>query len=148
MADGATEPLSIRPGVQIDPGELRFTFQRSTGPGGQNVNKTSTRVTLRFDVDSSPSLSQPQKNRIRARLATRIAKDGSLRVVSSRHRTQSANRKAALRRFVELLAEALEPVKPRKATKPPAAVNQRRLEQKRRRSSVKQMRRSKSLPDD
>src|SRR5664280_3566590 len=88
----------------------------SGGPGGQNVNKVATKVTLTFDVAASPSLTDAQRDRIRARLATRISKDGVLQVVSQRHRTQGANRAAALERFVELLRDALAEEAPRVPT--------------------------------
>ncbi len=79
--------------------ELRFTYSRSSGPGGQNVNRVETRVTLLFDVLGSPSLSEGHKRRIASLLATRINKEGILRVVSQRHRTREANRRAARERF-------------------------------------------------
>ncbi len=124
----------------IDLDELAFDFTRASGPGGQNVNKVSTRVTLRFDLDGSPSLTARQKSRIREALATRISQDGILRVVASRHRTQAANREAAIDRFVELLTEALRPRKRRKKTTVPAAAKRRRREQKTQRSATKQNR--------
>src|SRR5215475_13463468 len=83
--------------------ELTFATSRSGGPGGQNVNKLETRVTLRFDLAGSPSLSPEQKARLRERLATRITKAGVLQVTAQRHRTQAANREAAVERFAELL---------------------------------------------
>jgi len=110
--------------------ELTFEFTRSSGPGGQNVNKVSTRVTLRFDVQASPTLNPAQKVRIRKRLATRISRQGVLRVVVSKHRAQSANRRAAVERFVELMTRALHVEKLRKKTKVPAAVKRRRREEK------------------
>ena len=114
----------------IDEDELTFEFTRSSGPGGQNVNKVSTRVTLRFDVGASPSLDPAQKARIRKRLATRISRQGILRVVVSKHRAQSANRRAAVERFVDLMTQALRVRKPRKKTTVPAAVQRRRREEK------------------
>lgn len=128
------------PGVSIDPGELWFTYSRSSGPGGQNVNKVSTRVTLRFDLSQCASLSDAQKRRVREHLPTRITRDGVLMVAASRHRTQAANRRAATGRFVELLAEALTPRKTRRKTKVPKAVRRRRLDEKRRRSQAKSLR--------
>lgn len=135
-----SETLPIAPGVAIDPAELWFTFQRSSGPGGQNVNKVETRVTLHFDLAASTSLSDEQKQRIGRRLATRINRDGIMRVVASRHRTQSANRRAAIERFAELLADALQPAKTRKKTRVSAEAKQRRLDQKRRRGQLKRLR--------
>jgi len=120
--------------------ELAFSASRSSGPGGQNVNKVSTRVTLRFDVARSPSLSDEQRRRIRSRLRTRITKDGVLRVASQRHRTQAANRAAATERLAELLREALRRRPVRRKTRAPRAVNERRLESKKRRGRMKRLR--------
>jgi ribosome-associated protein len=127
--------------VSIPLAELEFTYDRSSGPGGQNVNKVATRVTLRFDVAASPSLSETQKAKITANLATRINRAGVLRVVASRHRTQAANRKAALDRFTTLLAETLEPQAERVPTRVPRAVKRKRRIDKARRSETKALRR-------
>jgi ribosome-associated protein len=124
--------------------ELRFTYSRSSGPGGQYVNRVETRVTLLFDVAGSPSLTDEQKRRVRRRLATRINKEGVLRVVSQRHRTREANRRAAVERFEELLAEALRSPRPRRKTRVPKAAKHRRIETKRRRGEIK---RSRGRPD-
>ena len=121
--------------------ELRFTYSRSSGPGGQNVNRVETRVTLLFDVFGSPSLAEGQKRRIASRLATRINKGGILRVVSQRHRTREANRRAAAERFLELLNEALRRQRPRRRTRVPRNARRRRLEGKRRRGELKRLRR-------
>ena len=120
--------------------ELRFTYSRSSGPGGQNVNRVETRVTLLFDVLGSPSLTEGQKRRIESRLATRINKEGILRVVSQRHRTREANRRAAAERFEELLAGALRRERPRRKTRVPREARRRRLEGKRRRGQLKRLR--------
>ena len=126
--------------ITIDENEIQEYFVRSSGPGGQNVNKVETRVTLRFPVHDSPSLTADHKRRIAERLATRIGKDGELRVVSQRHRTQEANRRAALIRFAELLREALHEDPPRKRTRVPRAAKKRRIESKRDRGRVKRLR--------
>ncbi len=120
--------------------ELRFTYSRSSGPGGQNVNRVETRVTLLFDVLGSPSLTEWQKGRIAGRLATRINKEGILRVVSQRHRTREANRRAARERFEELLTGALRTVRSRRKTRVPRGARRRRLEGKRRRGELKRLR--------
>ena len=120
--------------------ELVFTSSRSSGPGGQNVNKLNTRVTVRFDVAGSPSLSEEQKGRIRAELATRIDKRGVLRVVSQKHRSQEANRQAAIERLGQLIQDALKDKPVRKKTKPSAGARERRLKEKRQRSRLKQQR--------
>ncbi len=121
--------------------ELSFVTSRSSGPGGQNVNKVESRVTLLFDVAGSPTLTAGQKQRLAERLATRINRSGVLRVTSQKHRTQAANRAAAEARFVELVAGALERRRRRVATRPGAAAARRRLEEKRRRSRLKADRR-------
>jgi ribosome-associated protein len=120
--------------------ELTFATSRSGGPGGQNVNKLETRVTLRFDLAGSPSLSDEQKARLRERLATRITRSGVLHVTAQKHRTQAANREAAQVRFAELLREALREEAPRKKTRIPRAVSRRRVEEKKRRGLRKQER--------
>jgi ribosome-associated protein len=132
--------LEIDANTQIDESELRFKASRSGGPGGQNVNKLNTRVTLLFDVARSPSLSDEQKRRVLSALATRIDKQGVLRIVSQRFRTQQANRRAAAERFVRLLAEVLAPRPVRRKTKIPAGARQRRLDDKKHRSRLKQQR--------
>jgi ribosome-associated protein len=125
-------------GIEIPDEELLFTTSRSGGPGGQNVNKVSTRVTLLFDVERSPSLSEEQRGLIRSRLSRRINRQGVLKVTSQRHRTQSANRDAAVARFAGLLAEALADTPERVPTRVPPQVNERRLNEKRRRGRLKQ----------
>lgn len=132
--------IQINGSISIPEEELEFTASRSSGPGGQNVNKVSTRVTLRFDVVNATSLSSAQKKRIQRYLASRISKDGILQVVSQRHRSQSANRRAAVERFVDLIRQALKRVPPRKRTQVPHAVKKRRLEEKRIRGQLKRRR--------
>ncbi|MGD9141964.1 MAG: alternative ribosome rescue aminoacyl-tRNA hydrolase ArfB [bacterium] len=132
--------IRINSRVVIPEEEISFTYARSGGPGGQKVNKTSTRATLLFDVDASPSLTDADRARIRERLSTRISKDGVLRVVSQKHRTQTANRRAALERFTDLLQAALKPGRRRKPTAVPGAVKEKRLKDKRHRSRLKRER--------
>jgi ribosome-associated protein len=127
---------------------LRFVFSRSSGPGGQNVNKVSTRVTLLFDVSATTALTPRQRARVMENLATRINSEGVLRVVSSRHRSQAANRQAATARFVALLAEALAVPKPRIETRVPQAAVARRLREKARRSEAKRRRGYRPAQDD
>jgi ribosome-associated protein len=131
----------ITPKLSIPEGELTFTASRAGGPGGQHVNKVSSRVTLRFDVMRSPSLTLAQKRRVGERLKTRMSGEGILRVVCRKHRSQAANRAEAVERFVVLMRTALKRTKPRARTTVPAAEKRRRLEQKRRRGSLKRERR-------
>jgi ribosome-associated protein len=134
--------VEIGEGLEIPEAELSFTTGPSSGPGGQNVNRTHTRATLSFDVAASPSLSDEQRRRIVERLGSRLTKGGMLRVTSQRHRSQAANRKAALVRFTELLAEAQAEDPERRPTRVPKAVRRRRLESKRHRARVKRERHS------
>jgi ribosome-associated protein len=139
--------IEILPGVAIHEDELTFSASRSGGPGGQNVNKVATRVTLRFDVEASPSLSSDQKSRILERLATRISKGRILQVVSQRHRTQVANRRASLERFVELVRFALAQEAQRVPTRPGRAAAEHRVAAKKLRARIKQSRRRPTLED-
>jgi len=127
-------------GVLIPESELMFRASRSGGPGGQNVNKLNTRVTALFDVVGSPSLSEEQKQQVLSRLSTRVDKSGVLHVVSQTHRSQEANRRAAVERLQQLVQETLRPRPVRKKTKVPAAARERRLREKKRRSDRKQQR--------
>ena len=129
----------------IPESELEFKTSRSGGPGGQNVNKLETRVTVLFDVDRSPSLSDGQKRRIRKRLSTRIDKRGCLHVVSQKHRSQEANRQAAVERLGQLLRDVLKRKPVRKKTKPTAGSRERRLKKKKERSRLKQQRSKKNV---
>ena len=132
--------IRIKDNLTIPDDELTFEFSRSSGPGGQNVNKVSTRVTLLFDVSGSPSLTEDQRSRIKKKLRTRITKTGVLRVTSQKHRSQSANREAALERFEELIRSALLRSRPRRKTKIPKAARERRLKGKKQRGMLKRQR--------
>ncbi len=132
--------LRVTEDLEIADGELAFTTSRSSGPGGQNVNKVNTRVTLLFDLEASASLSAQQRELLRHRLPGRINKDGVLRVASQRHRTQLANRDAAVERFVELVRAALTEEPERVPVVPSDQTKKRRLQAKRRRGRLKRER--------
>jgi len=129
--------------ISIDESEIDESFVRSSGPGGQNVNKLSTAVQLRFDVRHSPSLPNDVAIRLMALGGRRITKDGVLVLIAQSHRTQERNRADAIERLVALIKEAAVKPIPRRATKPTKASKQRRIEGKKRRSGIKDMRRSK-----
>jgi ribosome-associated protein len=131
----------VTPRVAIPLAELRFQASRAGGPGGQHVNTSSTRVELWWDAARSPSLSPEERALVLRRLATRLTGDGLLRIVSGATRSQAQNRAATIERFRTLLAAALVPPKPRKATRPGRAARERRLAEKRRRSERKRERR-------
>ncbi len=132
--------LKITDGLAIPLDELRFTASLSSGPGGQNVNRVHTRITLWFDVVNSPSLSEDQKALILRRLASRVSKEGVLRVVSQETRSQAANREAASERFAELLRTALQQEPARRKTRVSRMAKLKRLAEKRRRSVLKRER--------
>ena len=132
--------MNIQEGLEIPDAELEFVASRSGGPGGQNVNKVSTRVTLRFDVERSASLEPTQRERIRRKLASRISKEGILQVSSQRTRSQDLNREDVVARFAELLRDALREEKARVRTKATRTSKEERLREKRKRTAVKQTR--------
>jgi ribosome-associated protein len=131
--------LDLGNGIVVPAPLLRAATSRSGGPGGQNVNKVETRVTIEVDVDALP-LDDAQKERIRGRLAGRINRQGVLRVTSQAERSQLANRDRALARLEEVLRDALAVEKPRRKTRPGRAAKQRRLEEKKRRAETKRLR--------
>ncbi|HWB71459.1 MAG TPA: alternative ribosome rescue aminoacyl-tRNA hydrolase ArfB, partial [Egibacteraceae bacterium] len=104
--------LRVTPTVSIPDDELELRFARSSGPGGQHVNTTATKVELRWDVDTSAALTPQQKAWVRHRLANRITDEGVLVLTASEHRSQTRNREAALARLAALVADALRPAKP------------------------------------
>lgn len=136
-----SEHIEINPSLTIPESELAFSATRSGGPGGQNVNKVSTRIVLRFDVAHSPSLSDEQRSLVMRKLHSRITKSGELLIVAQEHRTQLANRRAAIERFAEILRDALKVQPRRKRKRISVAAKERRLSEKRIRSSRKRERR-------
>jgi len=133
---------------RITPSQFCIEFARSAGPGGQNVNKVNTRATLWFDLDNCPVLTDAEKSTLRRKLGGRISTAGFLRVVSRKHRTQAGNKRAALERFYELLTIALTPVKKRIPTRVSRTQKRRRLDDKRRASQKKALRRSRNTRGD
>jgi ribosome-associated protein len=125
---------------RISISELRFRTSRSGGPGGQNVNKVSTRVELRFDLVSSTSLTYKEKVLLQSKLKNRINSKGELVLVSQSERTQSANKRKVLERFYKMITDALRIKPARIAGSPTKASDEKRLDSKKRRGSVKKLR--------
>lgn len=134
------EPIAITRTVFLDPAEISESFIRSSGPGGQNVNKVSSAVQLRFDLRHSPSLPEPIRLRAMALAGSKLTKDGVLVITSNSYREQPQNRQEALARLVTLLRQAAIPPKPRLATRPTMGSKVRRLESKAQRGAIKRLR--------
>jgi ribosome-associated protein len=134
------DTLKINKDTQILPDEIRWEFSRSSGPGGQHVNKVSSKVTLVFDLNTTDSLTENQKSRLKCELKRFIDKNGFMRVNVEEERSQHKNRKIAVTRFIELLSEALKPCKQRKQTAVPKRSDEKRLTQKRKKARLKEQR--------
>jgi len=132
--------LEITPRLSIPDSELVERFVRSSGPGGQNVNKVATAVELRFDIATSPSLPEPLRARLLARRDRRITDEGVLVISAQRFRTQERNREDARERLAAFIAAGLEVAAPRIATRPTRASKERRLSGKRERGTIKRER--------
>jgi ribosome-associated protein len=133
-------PLSVTPGVEIPDSDVALSFVRSSGPGGQNVNKVASAVQLRFDLQRSTALAPEVKARLRALSGRRLTSEGAILIIARNHRTQESNRREAEARLTDLIKRALIPPKLRKATKPTRAARERRLEQKTQRRRTKRLR--------
>jgi ribosome-associated protein len=130
----------------LDESEIEESFVRASGPGGQNVNKVSSAVQIRFDLSGSRSLPQDVRERLARLAGRRLTGDGVLVIIAQRYRTQERNRWEALDRLIALIRRAAVQPTPRRPTKPSRAAKERRLEAKARRAAVKQQRRI--APDD
>ncbi len=133
--------------IDIGEDELEERFVRASGPGGQNVNKLSSAVQLRFDVRRSPSLPDDVRARLERLAGRRLTRAGVLVIIAQRHRTQERNRQDALDRLIELIRQAAVAPTPRRPTRPTKGSRERRLESKKRRSSIKGLRQDKPEPE-
>lgn len=133
--------IEISPNTFIPISEIEFTFIRSPGPGGQNVNKVATGVLLRFNIVHSISLSEEKRQRLLEVLRSRLTLSGDLIIKACRYRTQNRNKEDAINRLQAFVTEALKPVKKRKKTKPSKAAIEQRLEDKKRQARAKSRRR-------
>jgi ribosome-associated protein len=139
--------IRVTPTITIDEREIEESFIRSSGPGGQNVNKLATAVQLRFNVRRSPALPEDVRQRLERLAGRRLTRDGVLVITAQQYRTQERNREDALDRLIDLIREAAVRPIPRRPTRPTMASRKRRLEGKRRRSTIKGLRQTKPSAD-
>ncbi len=148
MSTDKKQMIRINNSIEIPADAFWFRASRSGGPGGQNVNKVNTRVTVFFDVAGSPFLADNQKKRLLTALSSRTDKNGVIRAVSQKHRTQRANREAATERLAGLMAQALRGKRSRRKTAVPHREKQKRLDRKKRRGELKRIRNTSSIDTD
>jgi ribosome-associated protein len=139
--------IRITDRISIEERELEERFVRASGPGGQNVNKLSSAVQLRFDARHSPSLAPDVRQRLERMAGRRLTREGVIVIMAQRHRTQERNRQDALDRLIELIREASVPPTPRRPTRPTRGSKERRLETKKNRSNIKNLRQGKPSLD-
>ena len=132
--------ITLPYGVSVPEAELEVRTARSSGPGGQSVNTTDSKVELRWNVATSASLSEAQRTRLLERLATRLTTDGVLILTGSEHKSQHRNREAVIARFRAVVGEALTPPRQRRRTRPTRASKERRLTAKKHRGELKRLR--------
>jgi ribosome-associated protein len=135
--------ISVTAKIALDEREIAESFVRASGPGGQNVNKVASAVQLRFDARRSPSLPPDVRSRLERLAGSRLTRDGVIVIIAQRHRAQGRNREDALARLLDLIRRAAHPSLKRRATRPPAAARERRIESKKRRARTKRLRQAK-----
>lgn len=140
--------IEITENLSIAEDEIEESFIRSSGPGGQNANKVSSAVQLRFDARHSPSLPARVRDRLETIAGSKLTKDGVIVITANRQRTQEANRRDALQRLVDMIKEAAHEPKPRMPTRPTRASKRRRIDDKTKRGRIKQKRSNKIDPED
>jgi ribosome-associated protein len=140
MSAAKAAPIWVTGSLTLDPSEIEESFVRSTGPGGQHVNTTSTAVQLRFDVRHSPSLTDDVRHRLERLAGRRLTRDGVIVLVAQGQRSQKRNREEALDRLVALVREAARPPTPRKKTRVSKAAKRRRVDDKKHHGAIKSLR--------